>query len=95
MTRKLKEMIESVLGEDVVSESELIAQHGDPYLTPGSRIIMVRGNKTCAQCGKVDETRPYGPKAEELCFACATKDDKAKAVTERQMKRVLFGDTEQ
>lgn len=92
LTKKQKEMIESALGEGVVNEKELIEKHGDPYLTPGSRVIMVRGDKTCELCGKVDETRPYGPKGEEICYECSKKNPEA---ARRQMNRVLFGDTEQ
>jgi hypothetical protein len=43
----------------------------------------------CELCGKVEETRPYGPNGERSCFDCGQKD---RAVTERQMGRVLFGE---
>lgn len=95
MNKRQKELIESVLGKDVVDEKEIIEKHGDPYLTPGSGIIMARPDMKCAFCGKTNETRPYGPKGEEICFDCAMKDDKTKATTERQMNRVLSGDVTQ
>ena len=43
----------------------------------------------CELCGKVEETRPYGPNGERVCFSCGMKDEGA---TERGMKRVLFGE---
>mgnify|MGYP007031181474 CR=1 FL=1 len=43
----------------------------------------------CELCGKEDETRPYGPNGEEICYDCGIKN---KEVTERQMARVLFGE---
>lgn len=30
--------------------------------------------QTCEFCGKVEETRPYGPDNEEICFACGQLD---------------------
>ncbi len=92
MNKRQKDLIESVLGKDVVDEKGIIAKHGDPYLTPGSGIIMARPAMTCAFCGNTDETRPYGPRGEEICFDCAMKDDKSKATTQRQMNRVLRGE---
>lgn len=43
----------------------------------------------CFICGKVDETRPYGPNGEEICYDCAMKDPET---TKRQMKKHLFGE---
>lgn len=37
-------------------------------------IIQEEPDGVCELCGKVAETRPYGPKREEICFACGTKD---------------------
>ena len=31
----------------------------------------------CELCGAVEETRPYGPHDERVCFACGMKDDPA------------------
>lgn len=28
----------------------------------------------CAICGVIEETRPYGPKGERICFDCGQKD---------------------
>jgi hypothetical protein len=64
----------------------------DPYLVPGAGVIMVRGDKKCELCGKMAETRPYGPRGEEICWDCGQKDP---AATNRQMKRVLFGESAQ
>lgn len=29
----------------------------------------------CELCGKVAETRPYGPDGKEVCFQCGMKDE--------------------
>ncbi len=55
-------------------------------------VICVTPDAKCDLCGKVDELRPYGPRGENICFDCAQKDIKT---TERQMKRVLFGEAPQ
>ena len=31
----------------------------------------------CELCGKTDETRPYGPNGESVCFDCGMKDEAA------------------
>lgn len=31
----------------------------------------------CELCGHAAETRPYGPKGEEVCFPCGMKDEEA------------------
>jgi len=33
--------------------------------------------KKCQLCGKTAETRPYGPKGEDVCFECGMKDEPA------------------
>jgi hypothetical protein len=43
---------------------------------------------TCELCGKMAELRPYGPKGEEICFACGQLDLKA---TQAAMIKRLFG----
>jgi hypothetical protein len=88
--QKQRELILSTLGDAAIKEEEIIEEAGDPYLTPGSRVIMIRGDKKCMLCGKVDETRPYGPHGEEICFECGMKNEE---LTIRQMNRVLFGET--
>ncbi len=52
-------------------------------------VICPEPDGKCELCGKVDELRPYGPKGERICYDCAMKDE---PTTERQMKRVLFGE---
>jgi hypothetical protein len=52
-------------------------------------IIKEEPPDVCDQCGKVDELRPYGPKGELICYDCAQKNPE---VSERMMKRILFGD---
>lgn len=41
------------------------------------RVIAEQPPGRCELCGKVDETRPYGPKGEEVCYDCGTKDPDA------------------
>lgn len=31
----------------------------------------------CELCGAVEETRPYGPNEEQVCFSCGMKDEEA------------------
>lgn len=31
----------------------------------------------CELCGEVEETRPYGPNGEQVCFTCGMKDEQA------------------
>lgn len=38
----------------------------------------------CELCGVVAETRPYGPRGEEICIECGRRDPEA---TERAMAR--------
>lgn len=52
-------------------------------------IICPEPDGVCELCGETDELRPYGPKGERICHNCAMKDPEA---TERQMRRVLFGE---
>lgn len=44
----------------------------------------------CTSCGIIDETRPYGPDGEEICYDCGMKDPET---TQRKMAEYLFGDT--
>jgi len=53
-------------------------------------IIAAEDDDVCELCGKVAETRPYGPNGERICYECGMKD---KATTEKVMGKVLFGDT--
>lgn len=40
-------------------------------------IIMESPACRCEMCGKVEETRPYGPNGEEVCFTCGMQDEEA------------------
>lgn len=55
-------------------------------------IICAEDPDTCELCGAFEETRPYGPNGERICFDCGQKDRKT---TERQMDKYLFGETTQ
>jgi len=55
----------------------------------GNRIIIeAEPPQQCDLCGEIAELRPYGPQGEKICVPCGELDPE---VTERMMKRVLFG----
>ncbi len=60
-----------------------------PLLPRGSGATGVTPPAQCELCEKVAELRPYGPRGEKICVACARKNVE---LTERQMSRVLFGE---
>jgi hypothetical protein len=41
------------------------------------RLISVEPPGRCDLCGAVEETRPYGPNGEQVCFGCGMKDEAA------------------
>lgn len=43
----------------------------------GPGVIEAEGDGRCQLCGAVEETRPYGPNGEEVCFDCGMKDEGA------------------
>jgi hypothetical protein len=43
----------------------------------GLGFIAPEPNGKCEMCGAVEETRPYGPKGESVCFKCGMKDEPA------------------
>lgn len=54
----------------------------------GIPVIEAEPDFVCFICGKVAETRPYGPNGEEICFDCGMKDVET---TTRMMNQKLFG----
>ena len=52
-------------------------------------VICAEEASICELCGAKEETRPYGPRGERICYDCGMKDPQG---TERQMARVLFGE---
>lgn len=54
-------------------------------------VIAVEPPMKCEMCGVVEETRPYGPNGERICWACGMKDE---ATTRRKMDEYLFGKSE-
>lgn len=50
--------------------------------TPG--VIEKERVDRCEVCGGIAETRPYGPRGEEVCFKCGMKDE---AAAGRQFER--------
>lgn len=57
----------------------------------GVIVICEEDDNECELCGAFEETRPYGPNGERICWVCGQKDLET---TNRVMRRVLFGDTE-
>jgi hypothetical protein len=55
----------------------------------GIPIIEAEPDFICFLCGAIEETRPYGPNGEEICFTCGMKDEEQ---TNRMLGKVLFGD---
>ena len=51
--------------------------------------IEAESPQRCEMCGKVAETRPYGPKGEEVCFPCGMMDE---AAMKRAFGRFLNGE---
>jgi len=43
----------------------------------GQGYIKQESSKRCELCGKLEETRPYGPHGEDVCFHCGMKNEKA------------------
>lgn len=52
-------------------------------------IIEPEADGKCELCGAAEETRPYGPNGERICYGCGMKNE---AQTERMIGRVLFGE---
>lgn len=57
----------------------------------GRGYIAAEEDGRCEMCGKIEETRPYGPNGERVCFDCGMKDEKS---AKRQMNKYLFGEHE-
>lgn len=56
----------------------------------GHGFIAEESPQRCEMCGIIEETRPYGPNGEEICFDCGMKDEKT---TTRKMEEYIFGVT--
>jgi hypothetical protein len=53
-------------------------------------IIEPEDDGVCDLCGAVEETRPYGPNGEDVCFDCMKKNEPAA----KKRFRALLGETE-
>lgn len=51
-------------------------------------IITEEPPQRCEMCGIIEETRPYGPEGEEICYDCGMKNPET---TEQKMLTYLFG----
>ena len=54
----------------------------------GLGIIQEEPMQVCELCRVIDETRPYGPNYEQICFECAMKDEET---TRKRMTEYVFG----
>lgn len=52
-------------------------------------VICRKRDRKCELCGKVAETRPYGPKGEEVCFECGMKDEAALGHADRDRRKAV------
>ena len=52
-------------------------------------VIEATPPQECELCGKIAETRPYGPNGENVCFECGMKDEKAAI---RAFKKLVLGE---
>ena len=55
----------------------------------GLGIIQEEPPQRCELCGIIEETRPYGPNGEEVCFECGMKDEEN---TKKRMQLYIFGE---
>lgn len=58
------------------------------------RVTVIAGEieDGCQMCGKIAETRPYGPGGKRICYDCGQSSDEMKAIIEHNIGIVLFGD---
>jgi len=55
-------------------------------------ITVVNSEDTiCKECGKVANTRPYGPKGTDICYPCAKATPAMRELVEHNMGIVTFG----
>jgi hypothetical protein len=56
----------------------------------GVPVIYDEPDDICELCGKVAETRPYGPGGKRICWECGLKDPKTR---DEEMAKRLFGES--
>ena len=54
----------------------------------GRGFIKEESPQRCEMCGVIEETRPYGPNGEDICFECGMKDEET---TRKKMEEYIFG----
>lgn len=57
----------------------------------GRGFIAEEAPQRCEMCGVIEETRPYGPNGEEICFDCAMNKVGEETVNKR-MQQYIFGE---
>ena len=63
--------------------------HKGKALMSGLGKIQKESKKRCELCGKIEETRPYGPNGARVCFDCGMKNEPA---AQRRASKYLFGE---
>ena len=58
----------------------------------GLGIIQEEPPQRCELCGVIEETRPYGPNGEQVCFECGMKDEEN---AKKRMRLHIFGETDE
>ena len=54
-------------------------------------VLCQEPDRKCELCGKITETRPYGPRGEEVCFECGMKNEEA---AKHQFRGHILGETD-
>ena len=54
-------------------------------------VICAEPKSKCDLCGAEEETRPYGPKGENVCFTCGMKNEEA---CKRQFRGHVLGEVD-
>ena len=58
----------------------------------GLGIIQEESPQRCELCGVIEETRPYGPNGEQVCFECGMKDEEN---ANKRMRLYIFGEIDE
>ena len=58
----------------------------------GLGIIQEESPQRCELCNVIEETRPYGPNGEQVCFECGMKDEET---AKKRMQLHIFGEIDE
>ena len=54
-------------------------------------VIEAEDDSRCELCGKISETRPYGPNGERICWECGNKSPEARKARDKKFAELLNG----